>query len=227
MEPDLVVVVAFGQIISQDIIDLPRYGCINVHPSLLPKYRGPSPRQAPILNGDAETGITIMLVDHKMDHGPILAQEILPIDPRETYDSLCKKTIAVGAPLLIKTIHSWIDDNITPQKQDHALATYTKLLKKESGRIDWSKTAREIDAMVRALNPWPGTWTEWHGKRVKIVAVLPTKFFAQKKGNDIFFANGKHLLVQCGNSQYLEITKIQMEGKNAVSGTAFIHGYLS
>ncbi len=228
LHPDLIVVVAFGQIISQDILDIPRFKCINVHPSLLPKYRGPSPRQAPILNGDAQTGVTIMLMDEKMDHGPILSQATVPLDARETYETLCTKTIAVGVPLFIKTINEWVEEKITPQGQDHALATYTKLLKKESGKIGWSKPASEIDAMVRALNPWPGTWTQWHGKRIKILETTPSQNTPQgSKVDDMFFADGKHLFAVCKSGESLEITKLQMEGKNAVTGTAFVHGYLS
>lgn len=228
LHPDLIVLVAFGQIISKEILDLPRLGCINVHPSLLPKYRGPSPRQAPIMNGDTQTGVTIMLMDEKMDHGQILSQVAIPIDTRETYETLCTKTITIGVPLLINTIHEWINGAITPQDQDHSLATYTRLFKKESGRIDWSKSATEIDAMVRALNPWPGTWTQWRGKRIKILETQPGDITAQNtEVKDIFFANGERLYAECGTGKSLEIIKLQVEGKNAVAGTAFIHGYLS
>lgn len=228
LRPDLIVVVAFGQIISQDIIDLPRFGCINVHPSLLPLHRGPSPRQAPILNGDTQTGVTIMLMDQKMDHGPILTQEIVPLTARETYESLSEKTITVGAPLLVKTIHAWIKGALTPHEQDHGKATYTKLLRKELGKIDWSKSASEIDASVRALSPWPGTWTEWHGKRIKILEALPIDTeLPPTLAKDIFFASGERLFATCGNGENLEIIKLQVEGKNAVPGAAFIHGYLS
>ena len=153
LHPDLIVVVAFGQIISQDILDIPRFKCINVHPSLLPKYRGPSPRQAPILNGDAQTGVTIMLMDEKMDHGPILSQATVPLDARETYETLCTKTIAVGVPLFIKTINEWVEEKITPQGQDHALATYNQ--EKLAGQNPHPRLMRWYALSIRGRVPGP------------------------------------------------------------------------
>ncbi len=226
LHPDLIVVVAFGQIISSEILDIPKYGCINVHPSLLPKYRGPSPRQAPILNGDTETGVTIMLMDEKMDHGPTLAQQSFSLDPLETYESLCEKTIRAGVPLLLRTLHGWINKTIIPKEQDHETATYTKLLTKESGRIEWLKSVDEIDRMVRALNPWPGTWTEWRGESVKILAAHPLVVeLPIIRSVGIFEQRNKKLLtISCGSGS-LAIDLLQLPGKKPMDGQSFINGY--
>ncbi len=227
LNPDLIVVVAFGQIIPQSILDIPSKGCINVHPSLLPRHRGATPWQETILQGDQATGVTIMLMDEKMDHGPILAQEKIPVSPVETTPSLENKTAQIGIPLLTKALSQWFDGKITAQEQDHDQATYTRLLRKESGRIDWSKSYEEIERMIRALNPWPGTWTEWRSKRIKILETQPVQSTIQQDSlKDIFFADDDHLLVRCGTDEYLEITKLQPEGKNPMSGSSFIHGYL-
>src|SRR3989338_7793433 len=160
LAPDIIVVVAFGQIIPKEILEIPLKGCINVHPSLLPKYRGASPLQATILNGDSETGVTIMRIDEKMDHGPILAQETIGLDPRETIQSLRKKTTIFGVKLLLTTLKQIENDAINSKEQNHSQATYTKLLKLEDGKIDFMQESAEIiDRKIRALNPEPGTWT--------------------------------------------------------------------
>lgn len=201
LAPELIVVVAFGQIIPQSILDVPRYGCINVHPSLLPRHRGATPWQETILQGDTTTGVTIMVMDEKMDHGPILSQEEISVAQDETTKSLENKTAAVGIPLLISTLAQWFAGTIVPSEQKHEGATYTRLLKKELGKIDWSKSAIEIESMVRALEPWPGTWTEWNGKRVKILKA--------------------HL----GEQNTLVIDELQPEGKKPMDAQTFRNGY--
>ncbi|MBI4253274.1 methionyl-tRNA formyltransferase [Candidatus Uhrbacteria bacterium] len=201
LKPDLIVVVAFGQIIPQSILTIPSKGCINVHPSLLPRHRGATPWQETILQGDATTGVTIMLMDEKMDHGPILSQEGVDVAPDETTKSLEDKTAAIGIPLLIGTLTRWFAGTVTPAEQHHDQATYTRLLKKESGRIDWSKCPVEIDRMIRALNPWPGAWTEWHGKRIKILKA--------------------HLDEQ----NDLIVDELQPEGKKSMDAKTFRNGY--
>lgn len=203
INPDLIVVVAFGQIIPQSILDIPPKGCINVHPSLLPRHRGATPWQEALLQGDTTTGVTIMLMDAKMDHGPLLAQEKCAIAPHETTPSLEDKTAKIGVPLLIATIEKWFAGTGTPVVQNHSQATYSRLLKKDSGRIDWSKSAREIERMIRALEPWPGTWTEWQCTRIKILKA--------------------HLNEQ----DALIIDELQPEGKKVMSATTFRNGYCS
>lgn len=180
----LIVSASYGQIIPKHILDIPKYGALNVHPSLLPKYRGPSPIQYTILNGDKETGVTIMLMDEKMDHGPILTQEKMSVYCREDdiqecrlhrmrYIDLHDKLSQIGAELLIETIPKWLAKEIQPVPQDDANATYTKIITKEDGKIDWTKSAEEIERQIRAFFPRPGCWTilniDGKEKRVKIL----------------------------------------------------------
>src|SRR3989338_5002341 len=157
---DIFVIAAYGKILSQTLLDIPPKGVINVHPSLLPQHRGPSPIQSAILAGDNAMGVTLMLTDKEMDHGPILAQQELefPISNFQ-FPKLHHELANLGGKMLVNTLPRWIAGEITPQEQEHKKATYTKLLSKEDGHFDWTKSAEEIDRMVRALNPWPGTWS--------------------------------------------------------------------
>ncbi len=229
LDPDLLVVVAFGQILKQDFLDVFPRGTINVHPSWLPRHRGATPLQNTILAGDTETGVTIMLMDAKMDHGPILAQAPLTISTDETLLGLAQKTIAIGAPLLVNTLRTWLDGSIVPVEQDHEKATFTKLLKKEDGKIDWNEASFDIERKVRALSPWPGVWTEMHGKRVKIfeIAHMPITVHETSRnpiqhGN--VFVLGKELFVTCGDNTALSIKKLQPEGKNPMTAEEYING---
>lgn len=225
LAPELIIVVAFGQIIPQSILDIPPYGCINVHPSLLPKYRGASPLQESLLHGDTETGVTIMRMDAKMDHGPILAQEKISISPTETIESLREKTITLGATLLIKTVLVLFSKTISEIIQDDSQATYTRLLTRESGKIDWLRSAEYIERQVRALNPWPGTWTMYEGKRLKI---LKTSLMNTTEGNlsqvgHIIQKNGE-LIAYC-NPGILRLDEIHIEGKKPMMTSEFLRGY--
>ncbi|MEK7103304.1 MAG: methionyl-tRNA formyltransferase [Patescibacteria group bacterium] len=227
LNPDLIVVVAFGQIISKDIIDIPKRGCINVHPSLLPLLRGATPLQGAILQGLSETGITIMLMDEKMDHGPILAQLRLPLAQDETYVSLAEKTIDLGRTLLVDTIKKWTAGAITSKEQDHTAATFTKLLKKDSGKITADMPVIAIQRMMRALQPWPGVWMEHEGKRVKILSIgqriAHTDSLAGVLFTNTSLGNGTWLSATDGA---LELTSVQPEGKAAMSGEDFARGYI-
>ncbi|MFH1990361.1 MAG: methionyl-tRNA formyltransferase [Patescibacteria group bacterium] len=197
---DLAIVAAYGKIIPKNILGIPHYGTINVHPSLLSKYRGASPIQNAILNGDKKTGVTIMKLDEEMDHGPILANSELPIADSDTYESLSQKLAKIGAELLIKAIPEYVSGKIKPIEQKHTEATYTKIIKKEDGKIDWSKNAAEIERMTRAFYPWPTAWTTWNGKNLKIL--------------EAEVHNGK-----------LEIKKLQLEGGKILSIKEFINGH--
>ncbi|OGZ34505.1 MAG: methionyl-tRNA formyltransferase, partial [Candidatus Portnoybacteria bacterium RBG_13_41_18] len=168
LKPDLIIVTAFGTILPKAIIDLPKYGSINVHPSLLPKHRGPSPIQFSILNGDQTTGVSIMLMNEKIDEGPILTQEKINIEKDDTSQILQNKLSVLGGRLLIKTLSYWIilkemprsaQYLIYPQPQDNSKATYTKILTKSDGKIFWNKTAQELERQIRAFYPWPGSFT--------------------------------------------------------------------
>ena len=177
---DLVVVASYGKILTKEMLKIPKYGALNVHPSLLPKYRGAAPVPAAILNGEEETGVTIILMDAQADHGPILAsKKFSPYgrspEGREIRNSklttpeLSKTLWELGGDLLIETIPRWIRGEITLQEQDHSKATYTKKLTREDGRIDWNRPAKYIERQVRAFFPWPGAFTFWKGKRMKIL----------------------------------------------------------
>ncbi|MEK7653488.1 MAG: methionyl-tRNA formyltransferase [Patescibacteria group bacterium] len=176
LKPDLMVVVAYGLIIPQEVLNIAKSGNINVHPSLLPKYRGASPIQNAILSGDQKTGVTIMLMDEKMDHGPILAQEEIRLNGDETGKTLPDKLAKIGAPLLIQTIKNYLAEKIQPREQNHNEATFCRLITKDEAKIDWSKPAEEIERKIRAFYPWPAAWTTLDGKRLKIfppAVVLP------------------------------------------------------
>ena len=166
LKPDLGIIAAYGQILPKDILDIPQYGFINVHPSLLPKYRGPSPIQAAILNGDENTGVTIMRISEKMDSGPILSQKEMEINQGETFLSLHDKLAKVGSELLLDILPKLSKGQAYLENQEESQATYTKILKREDGKIDWQLPARNIERQIRAFDPWPGVYATW--KNLKI-----------------------------------------------------------
>ncbi|PIP17797.1 MAG: methionyl-tRNA formyltransferase [Parcubacteria group bacterium CG23_combo_of_CG06-09_8_20_14_all_35_9] len=172
---DLIIVAAYGQILPKEILEIPKLSCVNVHASLLPKYRGSSPIQAAILAGEKETGVTIMLMDEGMDTGDILAQAKLKIAPQETAASIHNKLAKLGAATLIKTLPKWLKGEITPLSQKNKEATYTKILTRQDGKIDWGKSAQEIERMIRAYTPWPGTFALL--KIIPIQYLHPDDFF--------------------------------------------------
>ena len=230
LKPDLVVVAAYSQLIPKDILEIPSFGFLNVHPSLLPKYRGPSPIQYAILNGDEEAGVTIMLMDEKLDSGKIVSLSRLSISEEITAEQLTEKTADLGAKLLLNIIPKWINNEIEPNSQDEKRATYTKILKKEDGKVDWQKPVEEIERKVRAFSLWPGTYTFWQnkGKTVKI-KILKTRVYksSQQKRYDI----GKVLVVpqneigvQC-KEDFLVIEKLQIEGKKESNAEEFLRGH--
>jgi methionyl-tRNA formyltransferase len=173
LQPDFFVVVAFGHIISENILQLPRLGTINIHASLLPKYRGPAPIQWAIINEESETGITTMLMDKGIDTGDILLSQKEPIFPEDTAATLHDRLAICGADLLIKTLQAYASENINPIPQDHHKATYAPLLKKQDGHIRWQKTADELDAFIRGMTPWPGAFAFHHKNRLKILKAVP------------------------------------------------------
>lgn len=224
LQPDLIVVIAYGKIIPQEILDIPKYGCINVHASLLPKYRGAACLNAPILNGDLETGITIMQMEAGLDTGPILRQAKIKLTGTETLENVHDKLSLLGAELLGSTLREFIAGEIKPQVQDESQASYIKILKKEDGRIEWNKPAQELERMVRAYNPWPGTYTGSNQKNVKIISVdheiLRTN--SHKIGES--FLNEGRLAIQCGQDA-LYILKLQLEGKKIMESAEFLRGH--
>lgn len=230
LAPDLIVVTAYGQIIPQAILEIPKHGAINVHASLLPRHRGASPIQAAISADEPETGITIMLMDEQLDHGPVLAQASLPIAPDETGASLSQKLSELGAQLFTATIPEWLAGKINPQEQNHRQATMTKLLTRNDGRIDWSKPADYIERVVRAYHPWPGAWTtariKNHELRIKILKSLSLEERGRGEGGEpgMVFKTSHGLAVDCGSGA-LELLKLQVEGKRPLAAQDFLNGY--
>lgn len=218
---DLNIVVDYGRIIPAYIIERPRFGSINIHPSLLPKYRGPSPIQTALMKGDKETGVTIMLIDEKMDHGPILAQEAVKIDSHDNYLTLSRKLSRKASGLLTGAIPKYIAGKLKAKPQNHILATYCKMLDRDSGLLDFNKKAGEIYNLHRALNPWPGIWTKGQGKRLKFLKIG----VASKKIPPavIFFHEG-HIFVGC-NDKSIEIMELQPEGGKPMTASSFINGH--
>jgi methionyl-tRNA formyltransferase len=225
LNPDLIIVAAYGFILPKEILVIPKYGAINVHASLLPKYRGASPIQAAILNGDKETGITIMLVNEKMDEGDILSQETITITNNDNFKTLHDKLSILGAKLLLETLPKWLNKKIKPQKQDQSQASYCKLITKEDGKIDWHKSAIEIERQILALNPWPGTFAKWDNKKIKLLKVKLLNDLNKNSAGGIFKVNDG-LGVYCGQGA-LEILELQLEGKKAMSAKEFLNGYPS
>ena len=221
-EADLYIVASYGIIIPKKILDIPKLGALNIHPSLLPKYRGPSPIQTAILNGDAETGVTIMKLDEKMDHGPIVAQEALPIQ-RKGFTKLHDELARLGAKLLIDVLSKYETGEIEPSAQNDAKATFTKNISKDMGRIDWSKSADLIERQVRAYEGWPVAWTMQGQRLLKIHAAkaVESKWSSGAPG-DIMEAT-KKLTVKCGERS-LEITSLQPESGRKMTSEEFIRG---
>lgn len=233
IEPDLIVVAAYGQILPKEILNIPKYGCLNVHPSLLPKYQGPSPIQYAILNGDKKTGVTIILIDEKIDQGPILAQKALIIKKDETIENLHNKLANLGADLLIKTIPRWTRKTIKPKLQDKTKASYTKILKKEDGEINWQKSAEEIERQIRAFNPWPSAYSglKVEDKELKILKIWKAGVLKQTKAGPfgqpgkVFLASNNKIAIQTGKD-YLIVEELQPEGKKKMTAEEFLRGRL-
>jgi methionyl-tRNA formyltransferase len=224
INPDLMVVIAYGQIIPEKILNLPKHGAINIHGSLLPKYRGAACVQAAILNNDKESGITIMQMEKGLDCGPILYKEKIKIDNRETAESLYNKLSLLAGEIIIKTLKKYIKDEIKPFKQKECEATYIKKICKLDGEINVNKSAEEIERIIRAMTPWPGAYLKKDNKIIKIIEVNPKikKINKYKEGD--FFIEDKKLFMQCKKNS-LEIIKIQPEGKKILNYSDFIRGY--
>ncbi|MBU0531771.1 MAG: methionyl-tRNA formyltransferase, partial [Candidatus Uhrbacteria bacterium] len=226
LKPDLFVVFAYGKIIPQVVLDIAP--ALNVHPSALPAYRGPSPLQSAILNGDKTTAVSIMLLDEEMDHGPILVQKPIALDARETVSSLEGKVINVGAPLLINVAKAYLAGDLEPQEQDHKAATICKIIEREDSRIDWTQTAEQIDQKIRAFENWPGTYsvltkTDQTELRLKILEAKPSLIILAEEPGTIMIDVGR-LLVATGSGA-LELIEVQPEGKKKMNAAAFMQGY--
>jgi methionyl-tRNA formyltransferase len=221
--PETIVVAAFGQILPAAVLDLPPHGCLNVHASLLPRYRGAAPIAAAILNGDEVTGITIMLMDEGLDTGPILAQADCPIAPDDTTGSLTAKLAELGAQLLIETLEDWLGGTIQARPQDEAQATYCSQLTKEDGRLDWSQPAAYLDRQVLACDPWPGAYTTWQGQRLKVLRARPLPDWQGEGQPGQVQEMGTGIGVITGAGA-LELLEVQLAGKKPMPAGQFTRG---
>lgn len=223
--PDVIVVAAFGYILPPQVLNLPPFGCINVHASLLPRYRGAAPIAAAILAGDEETGVTIMLMDEGLDTGPILAQRSCPIGPEDTTASLSEKLARMGAELLLEVLPQWLQGRIEPQPQEGE-ASYAPMLRKEDGLINWNLPAEEIERRVRAFNPWPGAYTFWEGTLLKIWKASPSPLRPPDASPGLVFRDEGGVKVACGEGA-LVLREIQMAGKRRMAVEDFLRGQRS
>jgi len=223
VEADLMIVAAYGQIIPEDVLNIPSKGSINIHGSVLPQYRGASPIQTTLLNNDFTAGVTILQMDAKMDHGPILGIKTITLNGDETFPQLYKTLSLLSVDLTLDVVSKIFDGNIQPQVQNHQDATYTKLLDRTDGRIDWSsKTVVEIDAQIRALNPEPGTWTMLKGKVVKILEAKKATDNKIDLPGKIYVLNGE-IAVKCLDGSLI-LKRVKPEGKNEMTGKDFLNG---
>ena len=226
---DLYIVAAFGQILPQRVLDQPRYGTLNIHASLLPRYRGADPIAEAILQGDKEAGVSIMLLDAGIDTGPVLLRRSMPLAEDETTGSLTVKLADLGAQALLAALPPWIAGEIVPEAQDEQKASHTRMLKKEDGEIRWGLPASVLARQVRAYTPWPGSFTHWRGKLLKILAAQARSVELAQEipvGTvSIREEAGHQVLAVVTGSGLLLVKQVQLEGKKAMSAEEFLHGY--
>lgn len=229
-EPELIVVVAFGQFVTKKIREMPKYGCINVHASLLPKYRGAGPIQWAVINGEKESGVTTMYMCREIDKGDMLLKDMVTLDPKETGDSLHDKLSMMGGPLLLKTIDQLEDGSAVRIPQCEEESTYAPKLEKTMGNIDWTMDADRIERLVRGLNSWPGTFTKIHGKTVKIwdCDVVRQETLTENQAaatpGTVIVSEKDQLIVKAGNGA-LSLRMLQPEGKKNMTVDAYLRGY--
>jgi methionyl-tRNA formyltransferase len=224
LSPEAIIVVGYGRIIPPWMLQLPPRGNINVHASLLPKYRGAAPIQWAIARGEKVTGITTMLLNEGLDTGDILQQRELPILPEDNALTLAPRLADLGAGLLLKTLRGLEQGSVHPVPQEHSLATLAPILKKEDGQIDFSRTATEIHNRLRGFQPWPGASTQFRGKNLKIIAAQPWPEKIPLAPGELRWREEK-LLAGCGSETVLELLEVQPEGKKPISAREFVNGY--
>jgi methionyl-tRNA formyltransferase len=224
---DLYIVAAFGQILPQTVLDQPRYGTLNIHASLLPKYRGPDPITEAILQGDEQTGVSIMLLDAGIDTGPVLMRRSVSISNDETLGSLTITLAELGAQTLREALPLWIAGKLQPEPQDDMCATHTRLRRKEDGKINWEKPAVALARQIRAFMPWPGSYTFWRGKMLKIIVAYPYSVEVASAPGTVLVQEetGHQVLAIATGSGLLRIKQLQLEGKRAMSAEEFLRGY--
>lgn len=223
MQPDVIIVVAFGQILPKAILEMPKYGCINVHASLLPKYRGAAPIQWAVIDGEKESGVTTMQMNEGIDTGDILKKKVITLDEKETGGSLFDKLADAGAKLLIDTLEEVEKGTITRTKQNDAEATHAKMLDKTLGEIDFTKSAEEIERLIRGLNPWPSAYTGLGGKTLKIWDANVVDKEVEGQPGEIVEITKENIYVKTGKG-LLELEEVQLEGKKRMGADAFLRG---
>lgn len=223
--PEIIVVAAYGLMLPRGILDTPSFGCINIHPSLLPRHRGPSPVAAAILAGDEITGVSMMLMDEGMDTGPILAQERVSLSPQDTTGLLTADLSRIGAQLLMRTLPLWFQGHLKPNPQDNREATYSRIINKKDGEIDWRRSATELSRKVRAFQPWPGCFTFWQGKMLKVIGSVPLHGQGGEPGRVVIInrTQGTDVGVQTGDG-ILGLRQIQLQGKRSMAAADFVRG---
>ena len=223
INPDVIVVVAFGQILTKDILEMPKYGCVNVHASLLPKYRGAAPIQWVVIDGEKETGVTTQRMDVGIDTGDMIMKTVVPISKEETGGSLHDKLMVAGAKLCIETLEKLEDNTAGFEKQDDSLSNYVKILDKSLGNIDWTKSAIEIERLIRGLNPWPSAYSKLNHKTIKIWKANVIESNSDYKAGCIVAIGKDFLHIQTGD-KLLSIIELQLEGKKRMSIEDFLRG---
>jgi methionyl-tRNA formyltransferase len=224
LDADVGVVVAYGRILPRAVLDAPRLGCVNVHASLLPKWRGAAPIQWSIVHGDAETGVTLMQMDEGMDTGPMLAKAAIPIERTDDAASLSARLSELGAELLRRELPRYVAGALTREPQDDSLATMAPLLEKKHGRIDWTQSASAVHDQIRGMNPWPGAFTSLGDRRIKVHRAMPSTLDPEgAKPGEVTALDPEGILVACGSGT-LEIQELQESGRKRVDARAFITG---
>ena len=223
LRPDAIIVAAFGQLIPKTILDMPKYGCLNIHASLLPRYRGASPIQWAILNGDEKTGVTIMRMEEGLDTGAIYLQKEYPLDGTETGGSLFDALSELGGPLMLEALDKLEAGTLIAVPQDEEKACYVRMLKKELGKINWNADGRQIERYIRGLNPWPTAYTSWSGKTLKLWKAEWVKEDTECAPGTVTAIEKNGFLVQTGAGQ-LRVTELQLEGKKRMDAGAFLRG---
>ncbi|MCI5622373.1 MULTISPECIES: methionyl-tRNA formyltransferase [Anaerostipes] len=224
LNPDVIVVVAYGQILPESILNIPKYGCINVHGSLLPKYRGAAPIQWSVLDGEEKTGITTMYMEKGLDTGDMIDKVELTLDPKETAGSLHDKLMVMGADLLLETLEKLENGTAVRTKQDDSLSCYAKMLTKDMGQVDFSKSAVEIERLIRGLNPWPSAYTSMDGKTMKLWDADATPYDGDAEPGTIVDVTKEAIVAATGEGA-LALKEIQLAGKKRMKVSAFLLGY--
>lgn len=222
LEAEIFIVVSYGKILSESVINLPKHKTLNIHFSKLPFLRGPAPIQFTLLQGETESWTSIFILDKEVDHGPILAQKSMPVDPADTFITLSQNLAHMSAKLLLEVLPDYAFGKLVPKEQDHTQATSTHHITREDGKIDWQKSAAEIYNQFRAFYPWPGIWTTWNGQTVKILDCTPTMPEGTPRAPGTVLDGGT---IVCGENSGLKIKSLQLTGKKETTFDSFINGY--